>query len=187
MAITFPTYEPKVLQNAPYRAVDVGAFGITGGQTYTRGQFVVLTSGLLTVCASNAATITGLALSDAQAVYQNVAGQPVASQLFGTGSNLGTLNAGDPAFNLIADAHGGQQFEMSLVQAWATATAGAAFGLTLTSGIFLADTGATAIGRIIGLSQIPQNIPGLGAENNYQVGDIGARVIVEFNAAAVIP
>jgi len=191
MAITWPGLEPTVVIPPNKPAPEIRAFGLASSPTFLRGQLVDLTSGLINVVATNPSTVTGLALFDAGAIFQNVSGQAVISSLFGTGTNAQTpLWNTDLNMALVCLSHNGQLFEFSYNQVVPSggvlALPGTTVGFTLTSGIFYADSSVSnKIATIVDVATVPLNIIGTGAQLGYAVGDTNARVIVEINTNTI--
>lgn len=170
--------------------VSLGALPVTGGQTIALGDLVVLASGLISKGASNTNTnILGFAIHPGADIYFSGIGGSAAAlshQSFFGASIAGTAAmSADPLTCHYFVPGNGVYVEMSLVQTYAATTPGTAFGITLdgTTGIFVADTSATAVGNIVRLMEGVPNYQTLGGTGG--IGDTGARVLVKFNAATL--
>jgi hypothetical protein len=190
---TYANYPPQVVPGSGGNVdFEFAAYPITAGQSYVDGAVVDLVSGSISAVAANPATVAGVSISAANAVFTNVAGQPILSQLFGVGQNLGTpLFPGDQAFGFFVPFHNNQYFEFSLTTALPgtpSQIVGSAVRIDLISGIYVVNTtGGNQIGKVVQLVVQPINTgPGGLATNGYAGGDLGARVIVEVTSGLTI-
>lgn len=174
---------------------DVIKYPVTGGTTLGRGAFAQIASGLLTKPAGAigtgipASNNVGMCNADSTATYFSGIGGSAAeltasaanSQLFGSTTATTALQAGVDFLGIpVTMAHNGQQFEVSLNQAFAQASIGVQVGLALDAGtgFYIADTTATnKVATIVGQVDGP---------NKGTTGDIGKRVIIEFLSTVVI-
>jgi hypothetical protein len=136
--------------------------------------------------ASNAnSQIVGLALDDFDCNFTNgTAYAQTNRSLFGADVTGPPAGFSEQYKAYVIKLQSPQQIEMSLIQAWYPSLAGSAIGITYSTeyDTFGADTGATAIGSIVGKAA--------GANNpNYDsqggVGDTGARVVVQITSGLV--
>jgi hypothetical protein len=193
MTNTFPAYMPQVLQAPGTGKPLIRPFTEASAQTFKLGQVLINSSGNVTIMTGATGTgvatnaIIGIAMQDAGALFTNVSGQPVASQLFGTGQNLATaLFPGDQQQCLVALVSQGQQVEFSTAALsgsyYGTLVVGAQVGIAIVSGIPVADASASnKVAVVVGYAPPgPSIVAGQSVENDYVSGDIGWRCIVEF-------
>ena len=191
---TLPYAEPAIYMPGGFKEPDIAKYPITGGTTFNRGAFLTIASGLLTKPAGAVGTgipttgIVGLSNIDSTALYFSGIGGSAAeatpaaanTQLFGYTTATTALQPGlDFQGCPMSLAHNGQQFEVSLAQAFAQASIGASIGVALdaSTGYYIADTSAsnkvaTIIGEVDG--------PGKGT-----IGDFGKRVLIAFLATVL--
>lgn len=177
-----------------FKEPDILKYPITTANTIKRGEFCTIASGQLLHPVGAVGTgipatgIVGLANADGSALYfagiggSTAVASPYAAntQLFGWTTATTALQPGLDFLGLpVSLAHNGQQFELSLSQAFAQTTIGAQVGVALdaASGYYIADTSATnkvaiVVGEVDG--------PGKGT-----IGDIGKRVIIAFIPATL--
>jgi hypothetical protein len=191
--------------------INVAAAGApAGATTYTvylgflpntwARQFTVITLGTATgnilnpltnsvganrASAGSSTGIIGVADVDSDAYYGGQQGATAGGSqftgkrgLFGATQSYGPGWTNDPFALPITKLQSGL-LEMSLVQPFNNTLFNAAVGLNIdsTTGYFVADTSQTAVGVIRDLAFSP---------NQGNVNDVGARVLVAFNAAALI-
>jgi len=192
LATTFTAYQPQALLSPDNRGYDIQAFPISAGSTYVTGAVLDLatsgaSAGSVFAVADSPSTLIGIALHDATAVFGATGTVTYAnSSLFGVGANLGTpLFPGDQAYQLVAMAHNGAYFEFSLETAIsATTTIGLPIGISLVSGVYGVSNTDTDIGHVVAIAGVPVSIAGTIGQNAYAVGDIQARVVVQFDQSA---
>jgi len=177
-----------------FKEPDIAKYPITAANTIKRGEFTTIASGQLLHPVGAVGTgipttgIVGLANADGSALYFSGIGGSTAvaspyaanTQLFGYTTATTALQPGLDFLGLpITLAHNGQQFEVSLSQAFAQASLGVQVGIALdaASGYYIADTSATnKVATIIG----EVDGPGKGT-----IGDTGKRVLVQFIATTL--
>lgn len=170
--------------------VTLGNGQVNSGQTIVLGDLVVLSSGLISKGATGTSTnILGFAVHNSADIYYAGAGGSAAAtshaSFFGASIAATSAMSADPTTLHYFQPGNGVYVEMSLVQTYAATTPGTAVGITLdgTTGIFVADTGQTAIGVVVRLMEGVPNYQTLGGTGG--IGDTGARVLVRFNASAL--
>lgn len=183
--------EPAIYMPGGFKEPDIAKYPITGGTTFNRGAFLTIASGLLTKPAGAVGTgipttgIVGLSNIDSTALYFAGIGGSAAeatpaaanTQLFGYTTATTALQPGlDFQGCPTTLAHNGQQYEVSLAQAFAQNQIGVAgnvgVALDAASGYYIADTSATnKVATIVG----EVDGPGKGT-----IGDFGKRVIIVF-------
>ena len=191
---TLPYAEPAIYMPGGFKEPDIAKYPITGGTTFNRGAFLTIAAGLLTKPAGAVGTgipttgIVGLSNIDSTAFYFSGIGGSTAeatpaaanTQLFGYTTATTALQPGlDFQGCPMSLAHNGQQFEVSLAQAFAQASIGASIGVALdaSTGYYIADTSATnKVATIIG----EVDGPGKGT-----IGDFGKRVLIAFLATVL--
>jgi len=160
------------------------------GSTYTFAYPLTNNIGVNQSASNDNASIVGIAIADSGAVYAlGIGGSSAAggyNQTLGIWSNPPALGSSPEAqYGFVASVANNAPVEMSLKQAWYPSLIGSSFGLTLdtSSGWFIADTGATAIGTIIG------KVTGAGAYASTDdvggYGETGARVLVNFTSGVI--
>lgn len=178
------------LTGAADSGVALGNAIMNNGQTIALGDLVIVSGGMASKGASNTSTnILGFAIHPGADIYFSGIGGSAGAlshQSFFGASIAGTAAmSADPLTIHFFTLGNGVYAEMSLVQTYAATTPGTACGVTLdgTTGIFVADTSATAAGSIVRLMEGVPNYQTLGGTGG--IGDTGARVLVRFNAAAL--
>lgn len=171
---------PSVFVDGHTRTPDSQNLPFSG--TINLDDVLVLSSGVLSQAATNAAvtTLAGLALKPSSAIYYQAPPAGNAT-LLGT-STVGTVLTPGYVKNMeFLPLQQGSYLEMSYVQALAAGTPGTLVGITLdaTSTYFVADNAqANKVGTIVAVVT--------DALRPWVVGDTGARVLVQINAATAI-
>ena len=187
---SIPYFLPSPYRNGVPESAPLLNGLMTNGQTIVLGDLLIQTgAGTISKGASNTSTnILGFAAHNGADVYfSGIGGSAAATshQSFFGASVAGTgLMSSDPLTIHYWAPGNGVYAEMSLVQTFAQSSVGATVGITLdgTTGIFVADTTATAIGQIV---RLVESVPGFQSYGSGGIGDTGARVLVRFNAAAL--
>lgn len=161
----------------------------TGG-TYTFAYPLTNNTGVNQAVSNVNSKIVGIALMDSGAVYAlGIGGSAAAggyNQTLGIWANPPALGSSPEAiYGYVASLLNNQPLEISLVQGWWPSLVGSSIGFTLdsSSGWFVADTGATAIGNITG------KVTGAGQYASVDDvgggGETGARVYIILTSGVI--